>query len=146
MSRTGHLCAQSLVTGAAVEFRTRDPSESWKAHMYYSGCPAPATCGPCVGFTHRCPAPAACGPCVYFTQGAARLRRAAHAEAGDGPELAVVPDVERVVVHVGAPQPLQRGRGAVDLRARAAAIGHSEQRGDTPQRGDVFRQRGDTVQ
>ena len=42
---------------------------------------------------------------------------APQAEAGDGREGALVPDVERVVVHVGVPQALQvRGR-PLDLRA-----------------------------
>ena len=45
------------------------------------------------------------------------LRCAAHAEAGNGAKVAVVPDVERVVEDVGAPQPLQRGRTTVYLHA-----------------------------
>jgi len=88
ISRTGHRSAQGVVTGA----------------YYDSG--------------RMSQVPAVLQWRTFDTSCAPRLRRAAHAEAGDGPELAVVPDVERVVVHVGAPQPLQRGRGAVDLRAR----------------------------
>ena len=48
---------------------------------------------------------------------AQHLRCAAHAEAGDGAKLAVVPDVERVIVHIGAPQAFQRSRTPVYLRA-----------------------------
>ncbi len=43
--------------------------------------------------------------------------RAAQAEAADGREGALVPDVERVIDHVRTPQPLQVRRRAVDLRA-----------------------------
>ena len=42
-------------------------------------------------------------------------RRAAQAEAGDGREGALVPDVEGVVVHICVPQALRVGACLVDL-------------------------------
>ena len=53
-------------------------------------------------------------------------RRAAQAEAGDGREGALVPDVEGVVVHVGVPQALQVRARLVDLHeAKAVRKGRS---------------------
>eukprot|EP00227_Mantoniella_beaufortii_P007613 CAMPEP_0197594382 /NCGR_PEP_ID=MMETSP1326-20131121/20421_1 /TAXON_ID=1155430 /ORGANISM="Genus nov. species nov., Strain RCC2288" /LENGTH=226 /DNA_ID=CAMNT_0043160545 /DNA_START=158 /DNA_END=835 /DNA_ORIENTATION=+ len=45
-------------------------------------------------------------------------------EAVDGAEGAVEPDVERVVVHVGAPQPLQLPHGLLDVDHQPVALLH----------------------
>ena len=49
-------------------------------------------------------------------------RRAAQAEARDGREGALVPDVERIVVHIGMPQALEMRRRPLNLQPALPSV------------------------